>query len=59
MDKAAIGAFLMIVGVIVIGANIYIGLHGMPAAVLGFGAGGASFFVGYRWVQGKSANGPG
>ena len=57
--KPLAGAFLMILGVILIGWNISNLLHGMAGLPFGIGAGACSLYVGSRWVQGKGANTPG
>ena len=53
--KPVVGAFLMILGVLLFGGNILAMLGGSPPAVFAFGLGGCAFFIGFKWVKGENA----
>ena len=57
--KPVAGAFLTILGVLLLGWNVLVMLSGGAPAAFAFGAGGCALFVGYRWVKGESASTPG
>ena len=57
--KPVAGAFLMILGVLLLGGNVLTMLSGAPPAAFAFGAGACSLFVGFKWVKGESASTPG
>ena len=53
--KPIVGALLMMLGVALIGWNVYNIIQARPISGGGFGAGAACLYVGVMWVQNKRA----
>ena len=54
--NTVIAAFVMVLGVVLIGWDLYCLYHGMPLSVAAFVAGAAFAYLGSKWLQGTSSN---